>query len=294
MKKGIHFLYGLKNSGDKSLREIVRHLAKLGCQLIEVSPDSFINGLEDTVEFVKFSRDLGTDIAFCCGLPKDCDLTSANKNCQDKGVDYIHNLIKIMDKADIHLMTGTSWTVWPSTRTSLLTLDDKKEIIERTADVYAKALSPIVDCGIKSAIEPMNRFENYLINTSAEGVEFCQMVGNKNLGLLLDCFHMSIEEEGIVKSIKTAGDRLFHLHLAERNRSLPGFGDIDWDSLFIALKEVNYSGCLGIESFEVPEGGIATSVGLWRKLTDENYDDRLKKSLKFLDGLEKKYLNVGN
>lgn len=294
MKKGIHFLYGQKNADDTTLRDKVLHLAQLGCDLIEIPPEPFLDGHYDVEEFVRFARDNGTDLAFCCGLPADCDMVSEDTSVQDAGVKYIHRIIRLMEKADLHIMTGTSWTVWPSVKSGIITENERKLILERTAKVYAKAITPIVGAGIKSAIEPMNRFENYLINTSAEGVRFCEMVDNPNLGLLLDVFHMSIEERSIKESIETAGSRLFHLHLAERNRALPGMGGLDWDELFSALKTVNYSGCLGIESFIVPEGGIAASVGLWRSLAEENsqahYDYLLKKSLAFLEDLAHTYL----
>ena len=294
MKKGIHFLYGQKNADDTTLREKVSHLAKLGCELIEVPPEPFLEGEYDVVDFVKFARDMGTDIAFCCGLSANSDMVSEDTAVQNAGVKYVHDIISLMEKADMHLMTGTSWTVWPCVRKGIISEEERKQILERTAKVYAKAIAPIVDAGIKSAIEPMNRFENYLINTSAEGVAFCEMVGNPNMGLLLDVFHMSIEERSIRKSIEDAGKRLFHLHLAERNRALPGMGGLDWHELFAALRDVEYSGCLGIESFIVPEGGIAESVGLWRSLAEENspehYDYLLKKSLAFLDELAHTYL----
>lgn len=287
MRKGIHFLYGQKSNGECTLREAVARFAKLGCELVEIPPEPFLDGDEDIAQFAKFARDCGTDIAFCCGLPKDCDLASEDRETRKAGIEYVHRIIHTMEKADMHLMTGTSWTVWPSMREKALPTEEREEILERTAEAYAKAIAPIEDCGIRSAIEPMNRFENYLINTSAEGVHFCEMVGNKNLGLLLDVFHMSIEENSIPEAIETAGDRLFHLHLAERNRALPGCGGLDWKELFSALRRVDYSGCLGIESFVVPEGDIGESVKLWRPLTNcgsmDEYDEMLKNSLAFLD-----------
>ena len=141
----------------------------------------------------------------------------------------------------------------------------------------------------------MNRFENYLINTSTEGILFCNLVGNDNLGLLLDCFHMSIEENNLQDAIFTAGKKLFHLHLAERNRALPGMGDFDWDGLFQALYRINYSGCLGIESFVVSGGDVAASVSLWRDLSggmgENELNKMLRDSLLFLDKKQKTIYN---
>lgn len=294
MKKGIHFLYGQKNTGERSLRETVEHLAGLGCELIEVPPEDFLAGRDDAAEFVKFARDHGADIAFCCGLPPSCDLASPDAAVREAGVAYVHGIIRLMERADMHLMTGTSWTVWPSPGSGPLTAAERERTQERTAKAYARAIAPIEGCGIRSAIEPMNRFENHLVNTSGEGVHFCELVGNGNLGLLLDVFHMSIEETSIEDAILTAGPRLFHLHLAERNRALPGMGKLDWAGLFTALKKVRYAGCLGIESFIVPEGDIAASVALWRDLSGgasgSRLDEMLKESLAFLDNMSNNYL----
>ncbi len=78
----------------------------------------------------------------------------------------------------------------------------------------------------------MNRFEQYLINTAAEGVAYIDEVGSPNLKLLLDVFHMNIEEDDMTQAIITAGDKLGHFHIGETNRRPPGQGRMPWKEIF--------------------------------------------------------------
>ena len=115
------------------------------------------------------------------------------------------------------------------------------------------------------------------------------MVGNDNVGLMLDNFHLSMEEDSFTGAVHTAGKRLKHLHLAENNRRLPSMGEFPWDDYFSSLRNVGYTGRLDIESFMTPGGGIAASVALWRGFTDAPEEQLLCNALDFLREKERIY-----
>ncbi len=113
--------------------------------------------------------------------------------------------------------------------------------------------------GIRLALEPLNRYETDLIHTAAQALDFVSRVGADNLGLLLDTFHMNIEErspEGAIRQAGAAG-RLFHVHLGDSNRLPPGQGHIDFAGVVRALREVDYGGALCAELLPLPDPDTA-------------------------------------
>jgi sugar phosphate isomerase/epimerase len=96
-------------------------------------------------------------------------------------------------------------------------------------------------------IEPLNRYESRYLNTVADSAEIVREADHPNAGLLLDVFHMSIEERNIPEAIVAAGGLARHVHLADNNRLLPGLGDIAWPAVFAALREIAFAGVINLE-----------------------------------------------
>jgi sugar phosphate isomerase/epimerase len=107
--------------------------------------------------------------------------------------------------------------------------------------------------GVSFALEPLNRYETDLIHTVEQGMELIQQVGAENFGLLLDTFHMNIEEPSIEASIRACGDRIFHFHVADSNRWHPGAGHLDFRSVLATLSETGYDGYVSGEFMPVPD-----------------------------------------
>jgi len=121
---------------------------------------------------------------------------------------------------------------------------------------------------VSLAVEPLNRYETTLINTVEQGLELLDHVGENNLGLLLDTFHMNIEEPSIVDSIHRAAGRILHVHVADSNRHPPGSGHLDFPVILRELKEVGYQGYLSGEFMPLPDADTAAaqSIALLRTL----------------------------
>ncbi len=107
--------------------------------------------------------------------------------------------------------------------------------------------------GVRLVVEPLNRYETSLINTAAEGLDLLARVGAPNLGLLLDTFHMNIEEPSIEDGMRLAGDHLLHFHVADSNRWPPGGGHLDFRALLALLKDLGYTGYVSGEFLPVPD-----------------------------------------
>jgi len=120
------------------------------------------------------------------------------------------------------------------------------EALRRCADAAAPA-------GVRLCLEPLNRYETGLIHTVAEGLALIEQVGAENFGLLLDTFHMNIEEPNLAGAIRAAGARLFHFHVADSNRWHPGAGHVDLGHLLAVLEEAGYTGYVSGEFLPLPD-----------------------------------------
>jgi D-psicose/D-tagatose/L-ribulose 3-epimerase len=121
--------------------------------------------------------------------------------------------------------------------------------------------------GITMSMEVVNRYETLILNTAEEAVRFCNEVRNPNIKVLLDTFHMNIEEDNIADAIRTAGNQLGHLHIGEGNRKLPGQGHLPWDEIGTALREIGFKGGAVMEPFILQGGQVGKDIKVFRDLS---------------------------
>jgi D-psicose/D-tagatose/L-ribulose 3-epimerase len=154
----------------------------------------------------------------------------------------------------------------------------------------AKALKPAArharQLGITLGIEPCNRYETHLLNTSGQSLQFLDLLNEPNVTIHLDTYHMNIEEKGISAGFRAAGDRCAYVHLSESDRGVPGTGTIDWDEIFRTLAETGFKGRLVIESFVTLPSEIAAALSVWRPVARDR-QEVLEKGVPFLKGLAK-------
>jgi D-psicose/D-tagatose/L-ribulose 3-epimerase len=143
----------------------------------------------------------------------------------------------------------------------------------RTEDEWKRAveawqqLTPWLEQhSVTAAIEPLNRFETFFLNTAADAARFCDEVAHPNVGILFDTFHANIEEPDIAAGYSTLGRHLKHVHTCENNRATPGSGHVEWREVFQVLQELRYDGWLTIESFNSNLPEIAAATAIWRDL----------------------------
>ncbi len=123
--------------------------------------------------------------------------------------------------------------------------------------------------GVRYALEPLNRYETDLIHTVADGLDLIDRVGADNFGLLLDTFHMNIEEPSLEESIQSCDDRIFHFHVADSNRWHPGAGHLDFRQILTTLFATGYTGFVSGEFMPIPDA-----------------DTSAQRSITYLQGLE--------
>jgi D-psicose/D-tagatose/L-ribulose 3-epimerase len=137
---------------------------------------------------------------------------------------------------------------------------------KRAVDCY-RAIGPTLsEYGVTIAIEPLNRFETYFLNTAADAVALCDAIGHPNVGILFDTFHANIEEKDVAAAYRTVARHLKHVHTCENDRGIPGTGHVDWPGVFQALRDINYDGWLTIESFGFALGELSAAASIWRDI----------------------------
>lgn len=106
-------------------------------------------------------------------------------------------------------------------------------------------------------IEPLNRYESAILNTAYQTLEFAHDNDLQGLGILLDTFHMNIEERSMEEAARNVGNRLAHVHVADSNRMAPGYGHIDFRGFFQALRDIEYDGYVSAEILQEPTPEVA-------------------------------------
>ena len=144
------------------------------------------------------------------------------------------------------------------------TLDEWKWCVEGMREVAEFAET----CRVTLALEPINRFENYFLNTAADTARFCREVDHPRCRAMLDTFHAHIEEKNPKAAIHALRGQLHHVHISENDRSTPGSGNVRWDETFDALSEIGYDNLLVIEAFGLLLEKLVPTVRIWRRMYD--------------------------
>ena len=156
----------------------------------------------------------------------------------------------------------------------------------------AKALKPIArraaEYGMLLGIEPCNRYETHLLNTTTQSLAMIERIGEPNVTIHLDTYHMNIEEKGIGNGILQAGRHTRYIHISESDRGVPGTGTIDWNDVFGAIKKSGFEGDLVVESFVTLPPEIASALSVWRAVAKDRYEV-LDQGIPYLRGVMAKH-----
>jgi D-psicose/D-tagatose/L-ribulose 3-epimerase len=140
------------------------------------------------------------------------------------------------------------------------------------AEVHKDAARYAATLRVALAVEPLNRFECYFLNTVEQAVALCEAVDEPNYGYLFDTFHTNIEENDVPSLIAPTAKWIMHVHISENNRGVPGAGHIQFQPIFSALKAAGYDGWMTIEAFGSPLPDLAAATKIWRPIFSDITD----------------------
>ena len=264
-------------------QHFARKVADLGFDILEISAGDLLKMSDRELDELKaVSQSLGIEITSNIGPAKQYDVASADPEVRKNGIQFLSNIMKKMDRLDSRVLVGVMYTYWPCQFENL----DKEALWGRGVESVKKLGHVAGELGIDYCLEVVNRFETNILNTAEEGVRYCKDVDCASVKLLLDTFHMNIEEDNLYDAIITAGDWLGHLHVGEGNRKLPGQGHLPWQEIGKALNTIGFDKGVVMEPFVTMGGQVGKDIKVWRDLSggasEEQMDREIKQSLEFL------------
>ena len=217
----------------------------MGYDLIEVCIED--PGVVSADALKKASERTGLPVSICGAFGPDRDVSHEDPEKRQLGIDYLKLCVDIAQAVGSPHVAGPMYSATGKAR--LLPPEERRQQRQWAADSLREVADYAAERGVTLAIEPLNRFETDLVNTVEQGLELCELVGRDNVGLMLDTFHMNIEEKHIGEAITSAGDKVFHFQVSENDRGTPGSGHVPWSETFEALKSIDYQGSIVVESF---------------------------------------------
>jgi len=224
-------------------------------------------------------RESGMRPVVCGAFGPSRDLTHKDAKFRRESLRYIADVLKLCERRGVKVFAGPMYSAVGKRRQ--IAAEQKRREWDLAVAGLGEAGRMAADHGVVLAIEPLNRFETDLINTSAQVVKLVDEVGHRAVQVHLDTFHMTIEENSILDAIRHAGPRLAHFHACENNRGAPGGGLVAWPQVTAGLKAVGYKGALVIESFTPECVAIAAAAAIWRPLASSQ-DALARDGLAFL------------
>lgn len=239
----------------------------------------------DSEKVKKELRENDLQAIVCGAFGPTRDLTHEDPAVHRVCFDYITACFKLCNAWDAKFLAGPMYSAVGKAR--MVSPEQRKKEWELAVKNIRKVCDLAQQYGLLIALEPLNRFESDLINTAADVMRLINEVNHPAAKVLLDGFHMAIEERDLEAAILLVGKNLIHVQVSENYRGTPGTGQTPWNSLKSGLEKINYTGVVSIESFTPEIKELAGAVCIWKNLA-ESQDDFAQDGITFL----KKLLNA--
>lgn len=293
MKKrvGLHSGYFRGTHLENEVFEIVRIIHEAGGNAVEFMPGQLLPlSADERAKFRTLLEKYDMDLIVGAGRSAAVDPSSPDPAIQNAAYDFAKEVMEMLHEVGCRKWDGLVHACWPGHPTPTLTAEVKTAVLERSAENMKRLLPLAEKYEIDLCFEVVNRFEHYLLNTAEEARGFCEMINHPRARILLDVFHMNIEEENMYDAILTTGKSglLGHFHVGEPNRNVPGTcpTHLDWPRIFHSLKESGYEGSVILEPFVISGVLYSHNVSLWRDLTRggsfEQYLENIKTGISFI------------
>lgn len=273
MRHGIYYAYWEKEWAA-GYEYYVDKVARLGFDILEVGAAPLPDYTPEQIKSLRScAQNNGIELTAGYGPTFDHNMSSSDPSIVKNAIEWYKRLFDVMGQLDIHLIGGALYSYWPVNFDNA----DKPEDWKRSVEGM-QILAPIAaQYDINMGMEVLNRFENHILNTAEEGVAFVKEVNEDNVKVMLDTFHMNIEETSISDAIRTAGSLLGHFHTGECNRKVPGKGRTPWREIGEALRDVGYDGTVVMEPFVRMGGQVGKDIHVWRDISRGATEEQLDK-----------------
>ncbi|GMV98961.1 MAG: hypothetical protein AMXMBFR84_01010 [Candidatus Hydrogenedentota bacterium] len=259
MKVGVNLLLwtGVVTEKELDLLPVIKSWGADGVELPMFSPDA-----SPWKTVAKACDDHGLGRSTVAVLPPGANLIGDEAAERKAAVDFLKACVDASASMGADVLCGPVYSPVGRLVGRGPTDEERARCIEGLKSVGEHAKGT----GVKVAVEPLNRFETYFLNTQSDTAKIVDAVGLDSIGQMFDTFHANIEEKDVAKCIADGGKRIVHVHISANDRATPGEDHIDYVSPMKALKTIGYNGWLTLEAFgqRLPELAAATCI--WRKM----------------------------
>jgi D-psicose/D-tagatose/L-ribulose 3-epimerase len=249
----------------------------MGYDVVEIpveDPD-----LIDGAIIKKALADNGLKPTVCGVFGPTKDFTSDDVLLHENSLRYIEKSFELCALLEVDFLAGPMYSAVGKAR--MVSEEQRKIEWELAVSNLYKVCEMATGFGQSIALEPLNRFESDLVNTAEDVMRLVSDINHKNANVILDGFHMTIEEKNIREAINLVGDKLIHVQVSENHRGIPGTGLTPWNDFKLGLEDINYNGAMVIESFTPEIKELAGAVCIWKNLANSQ-DEFASEGLKFL------------
>jgi D-psicose/D-tagatose/L-ribulose 3-epimerase len=234
-----------------------------GIELPLINPDQINAG-----EVRRALEQNGLECTVCSVLPQGLNTISGDAEVRRKTREHLQTCIKTTADMSGKIIAGPLYSPVGFLPGHRRTNDEWRHAVECFSE-----LGPVLQQnGVTIALEPLNRYETYFLNTAEDAAKLCRDINQPQVGILFDTYHANIEERSIPDAIAQVAPYLRHFHSCENDRGTPGSGHVDWPAVFKALQAAHYDGWLTIESFGFSLGALSAAASVWRDLAPKAED----------------------
>ncbi len=260
MKVGINLLFWTDVVTDKHL-PVIEQMKTIGYDGVEFP--LFGGEVSHYQHMGQALKDMGMAASAVTVIPgADCSPISTDKSSRQRGLDHLKWAIDACHALGADTLVGPFYQPLGEFTGEPPTEDERKwaaEVHRNAAEHGAQ------QAGVTMAVEPLNRFECYFLNTLDQAADHVRQVDHPYFQAMFDPFHANIEEKDIVGALRRNMDVIRHVHISENDRGAPGSGHTPWAEIFSTLVEAGYDGWLTIEAFRRALPGLAAATRVWRE-----------------------------
>jgi D-psicose/D-tagatose/L-ribulose 3-epimerase len=260
-----------------SIQELFPKIAKMGFDVVEIAVED--PSLINIKEVKKALKQYGLKANICGAFGPTRDFTHEDETFHKNSFSYIESCLNFCTEVGTGFFGGPMYSAVGKAR--MLSPELRKVEWDRAVKNLRFVCGMAAERGLQIALEPLNRFESDLVNTADDVLRLVKDINHPAAQIMLDGFHMNIEERDIEQAIITAGEKLIHLQVSENYRGTPGTGQTPWHAYKNGLEAINYNGTITIESFTPDNKELAGAVCFWHPMA-ESQDGFAKDGLRFL------------
>lgn len=261
----------------ESIEALFPKIAEMGFDAVEIAVED--PALIDIKAVKSGLKKYNLEAIVCGAFGPSRDLTSDDTALHRNCFSYIESCLEFCVELNTTFLGGPMYSAVGKAR--MLTPDKRQAEWELAVKNLRVVCDMASSRGLQIALEPLNRFESDLVNTVQDVSRLIKDINHPAAKIMLDGFHMNIEEKNVEQAIVAAAENLIHVQVSENYRGTPGTGQTRWDDYRRGLESIKYRGTVTIESFTPENKELAGAVCFWHPMADSQ-DDFARDGLRFL------------